>query len=124
MEPQRQEVTETVVQGDGVTSRQQVAQTTTTSGYKLEQLLWLVLGILEALLGLRFVLALLGANRTNEFAHLIFSASYPFVAPFFGLFGYKFEDGVSHFEIETIVAMVVYALLAWIIVKLVQIVRH
>jgi hypothetical protein len=54
---------------------------------------------------------------------LVYSVSYPFVAPFFGLVGYQFQAGVSRLEIETIVAMVVYAIVGWIIIKLVNIGR-
>jgi hypothetical protein len=41
------------------------------------------------------------------------------VAPFFGLFGYNMQYGVSKFEIYTLVAMAVYAVVAWGLAKLV-----
>lgn len=124
MEEQRREVSETVVEGNGVASRQQVVTDKVATGTKAEQVIWLIVGILEALLAIRFVLALLAANLSNGFAHLIFSVTYPFVAPFFGLFGYQFQYGVSHFEIETLVAMAVYALIGWVIVKIALIARR
>jgi hypothetical protein len=93
------------------------------AGFKVEQIVYLIFGILEAILGLRVVLSLLGANQANSFAHLVYSVSYSFVAPFFGLFGYQFQAGVSRLEIETLVAMVVYAIVGWIIIKLVNIGR-
>jgi len=84
------------------------------------RVIWYVAGILEVLLGLRFVLSLLGANTTNGFANFIYSASHPFVSPFFSLFNYRnYVYGISRFEIYTLVAMLVYALIAWGIVKLV-----
>ena len=129
MEEQRQVVTETVVRPAAVAGAAVApapahpAVEATSAGYKVEQIIWLIVGILEAILALRFVLALLGADRTNAFAHFIYAATYPFVAPFFGLFGYRFVYGVAHLEIETLVAMGVYALIAWGITKLVNIVR-
>lgn len=123
MEEHRQVVTETVVQGNGAATTQQVVDRRATTGYKVVQIIWLILGILEALLAIRFVLALLAANQSNAFAHFIFAVTYPFVAPFFGLLGYQFQYGVSHLEVETLVAMAVYALVAWGIVKLVQVIR-
>ena len=45
------------------------------------------------------------------------------VQPFFGLFGYTFHYGVTRFEFETVVAMIVYALIGWVIVKIIQIAR-
>lgn len=98
-----------------------VADRTGTS--TAERVVYYILGILMAVLAFRFVLSLLGANRDNVFAGLIYGISYPFVAPFFGLFGYRVQYGVSRFEIETLVAMAVYALLAYGIVKLIRIAR-
>lgn len=80
----------------------------------LSRLIWFVAGVILVLLAFRFLLSLLGANRNNGFADLIYSASYPFVAPFFGLFSYdNINYGVSRFEIYTLVAMLVYAAIAW-----------
>ena len=85
-----------------------------------ERVVWYVAGILLVLLGFRFVLSLLGANTTNGFANFIYSTSHPFVAPFFSLFSYRTTiNGVSHFEIYTLVAIVFYAVIAWGIAKLV-----
>lgn len=88
------------------------------------RVIWYITGILLALLAFRFVLSLLGANRGNPFADFIYSVTYPFVAPFFGLFGYSVRYGVARFEIETLVAMAVYALVAYAIVKLIDIGRR
>lgn len=87
------------------------------------RIIWYFAGILLTLLAFRFVLSLLGANRGNAFADFVYSVMFPFVAPFFGLFGYEFERGVVRFEIETLVAMAVYALLAYGVVQLIRIVR-
>lgn len=125
MAEQIQETQETVTEGNGVASRNRVIRNSDTSGAsRAEQLIYLVLGVLEAILGLRVVLSLLGANASNGFANLIYSISYPFVSPFFGLFRYQFQAGVSRLEIETIVAMIVYGLVAWGIVQFTRIARH
>jgi hypothetical protein len=79
----------------------------------------LITGILLTLLGIRFVLSLLGANQGNGFADFVYSITFPFVAPFFGLFGYTMKYGVSRFELETLVAMAVYALIGYGIAKVV-----
>ena len=89
-----------------------------------ERIVWFVAGILLVLLGFRFVLSLLGANTTNGFANFIYSTSHPFVSPFFSLFSYKTNYGVSKFEIYTLVAMLVYAVIAWGIAKLVTLNRQ
>jgi uncharacterized membrane protein len=123
---------------------QQVRETTTRSGDTLqkttkvsnpqaknehqqnvaERVVWFIAGILLVLLGFRFLLSLLGANTTNSFANFIYSASHPFVSPFFSLFSYKnYSYGVSRFEVYTLVAMLFYAVVAWGIAKLVTLDR-
>lgn len=85
----------------------------------IARLIWWAAGIIIILLAFRFVLALLGANPNNAFANFIYNTSHPFVAPFFGLFSYNVvKDGVGHFELFTLIAMAVYAVLAAIVARL------
>lgn len=109
------EVTKTVRDDDGTVGESRQPDGSTLA----ERVIYLLGGILITLLALRVLLSLLGANRENAFADLIYGITYPFVAPFFGLFGYTVEYGVSRFEIETLVAIVVYlaltAMLAWVV---------
>ncbi|HET6924787.1 MAG TPA: hypothetical protein VFH39_03090 [Candidatus Saccharimonadales bacterium] len=88
-----------------------------------QRIIWFLAGILLLLLVFRFVLALLGANPSNWFANFIYTTSHPFVAPFFGLFGYHLQYGVSRFEIYTLVAIAVYVVIAWGLDRLVTIHR-
>lgn len=74
-------------------------------------------GIITVILAMRFVLSLLGANRGNAFASFIYSASYPFVAPFFGLFNYQERLGVGRFEFETLIAIAFWGFVAWMIAR-------
>jgi hypothetical protein len=85
-----------------------------------ERAVWLVAGILEALLGLRFVFALLGANPNNGIASFVYNITHPFVAPFFSLFNYSSVpvSGVGRFELYTLIAMAIYGLIAWGIARL------
>lgn len=76
------------------------------------RVVWFIAAIILTLLAFRFVLSLLGANRDNAFASFVYGVSYPFVAPFFGLFNYQARYGVSRFEFETLIAMAVYAVVA------------
>lgn len=89
------------------------------------RVIWFIAGIIIVLLAFRFVLSLLGANTTNGFANFIYSASHPFVAPFFGLFSYNnIQYGISRFEVYTLIAMAVYAVIAWGLTALVDISRR
>lgn len=88
------------------------------TSYRLVQAIWLLFGIVEGLLAIRFVLKLLGANSAAGFANFIYSASGPFLAPFNNLFGNPASGG-SVLELNTMVAIVVYMLVAWLVAKVV-----
>ena len=85
-------------------------------------IIYVVVGILEVLLLFRFVFQLLGANPNSGFVNFIYALTGLFVAPFYGIFGRPVtSDGTvttSVFDPSTLVAMVVYALVGWAIVKL------
>ena len=85
---------------------------------KLVQAIYLVFGIVEALIAIRFVLKLLAANPAAGFATFIYGLTAPLVAPFVGLFGAP-QAGGSVLEFNALVALVVYALVAWLVAKVV-----
>lgn len=80
-----------------------------------------IYGILAGLLGIRILLSILGANSGNAFASFIYTITYPFVTPFRTLFNIdtSIGNGAYRFEIDTLVAIVVYGLIAWVIIRLV-----
>jgi uncharacterized protein YggT (Ycf19 family) len=82
---------------------------------------WFLLGLLEAMLALRFLLSLLGANERNEFAAAVYGLTGPFVAPFRTLFGAPASAGAV-FELHTLVAMLVIFLVWWAAVKTIGVV--
>ena len=86
---------------------------------RLQQGIYLIFGIIEGLIAIRFVLRLLGANPAAGFASFIYGITAPFLAPFVGMFGTPNFDG-SVLELHSIVAIVVYALLAWVLAKIVK----
>jgi len=90
---------------------------TTKPLYKGTQIVWYILGILETLLVIRFILKLLGANPDAGFSNFIYDVSYVFAAPFLNVFRMTKVDS-SIFEWTTLLAMVVYYLIAWGIMKL------
>lgn len=85
--------------------------------YRGTQIVWYVLGVLEALLAIRFALKLLGANAGAGFTSFIYGVTYPFAAPFLGVFNRTQIVG-STVEWTTLLAMLVYWLLAIAIIKL------
>ncbi|HEX9055894.1 MAG TPA: YggT family protein [Ktedonobacterales bacterium] len=91
--------------------------------YRLAQVVYLILGIVETLLAIRFVMKLLAANADAAFTALIYGITGPLVAPFEGVFPNAAGDR-SVLELATLLAMVIYALLAWGIVKVIDISRR
>lgn len=87
----------------------------------------LLVGLLEVLLGLRFFLRLTGANPENLFAKTIYNVSNPFAAPFVNLFGPADNAeavlGKHIFDLNLLVAMVVYAILGAVGVRIVRYVQ-
>ncbi len=85
--------------------------------YRAKQVVWLIVGLIVALIGLRFVLLALGANMNVGFGALILAITQPFVAPFLPLFG----EQQARVEFSALIAIAVYLLIGWGISKLLEI---
>jgi len=117
------EVRQSVVSDDGVDVPQK--KVVDEHGTDVaERIVYFIGGLIMALLALRFLLSLMGANRGNAFASMIYSVSYPFAAPFFGLFNYQANYGVSRFEFETLIAILVWGLVTLGVARLLTIGRR
>jgi hypothetical protein len=96
------------------------ATSTQTAG----RFIYYLLGVLEFLLVFRLIFKLAGASQGSAFVSVIYSISRVFILPFSGIFRSATATGVETtavFEPATLVAIVVYALLAWGLVALVRI---
>ena len=95
-----------------------------TSSQTVEYLVYFLFGILEALLVFRLIFKLTGASLSSAFVGLIYGLTGIFILPFEGIFRRGFAQGVettSVLEPSTLVAIIVYVVLAWGIVKLLRI---
>lgn len=90
--------------------------------FRLYQVIWYVLGVVEVLLASRILLKLIGANLDSGFTSFIYSISAPLAAPFRGVLGVT-TSLESVIEWSTIIAMAVYAVVAFGIVKLFQLIK-
>jgi YggT family protein len=84
---------------------------------KITRAIYLIFAVIEALLAIRFVLKALGANAEASFAQLIYAVTGPLVAPFVGVFGTPQAASGAVLEVQTLIALVIYALLAWLLVR-------
>jgi hypothetical protein len=89
-------------------------------------IVWFLVGTITVLLSIRFVLKLLGANPNSSFVNVVYSITNVLTAPFDTIFGVtRTTSGEvnSVFEPSIIVAALIYALLGWGIVKLINLNR-
>ena len=99
-------------------------KTAATTSQTIEYLIYFFFGALDVLLAFRLVFKLAGAGTTSAFVSFIYGITGLFILPFEGIFSPGVSRGLetaSVLEPATLVALVVYAFLAWGIVKLVQI---
>jgi hypothetical protein len=91
--------------------------------FKATQVIWLLLTIFEALLALRFVLKLIGANPASPFAVVLYGFTGFFLYPFANLIGTPAAGGMV-LEISTLIAMLVYGLIAWAVERIVFVIFY
>lgn len=86
--------------------------------FKATQAVWLLFGMLEALIALRILLKLIGANPSSPIAALIYGFTDLFLFPFAGLTPTPAAGGMV-LEISSLFAMLIYALIAWAIERII-----
>ena len=86
--------------------------------FKITQLIWLMLGILEALIALRIGLKLIGANSDSPIVALIYGFTDLFLFPFAGMTATPAAGGMV-LELSSFFAMVIYALIGWAVERVV-----
>jgi hypothetical protein len=118
------EVRETSAQPDGTqVQRQNISRSTQVSGVVTAQrIVWFIVGIINVLIAIRFALLLLGANQSAGFVDFIYGITSVLVAPFAGIFGQP-SYGEFVFDWSSLLAIAVYSLIAWGIVKLLTLSR-
>lgn len=78
-----------------------------------------VFGLVEILITLRFLLKLFGANPESTFVKILNGITGVFVYLFKGIFAERpFGSGYAVFEPASIVAIIVVAIIAWVVLRL------
>ncbi|MBK7319456.1 MAG: YggT family protein [Anaerolineales bacterium] len=91
--------------------------------FKATQLVWLLFGILEALIALRIGLKLIGANPESPIVALIYGFTYLFLFPFEGLVGSP-GSGNMVLELSSMFAMLIYGLIAWAMERIIWLIFY
>jgi YGGT family len=83
------------------------------------QVVWWIVGFVDVLLAIRFLLKLLGGSTVSGFVTFMYNITQPLVAPFHGIFNTTVQ-GRSILEPESLVAIAIYSLIGWGIVSLIH----
>lgn len=93
-----------------------------STGGQIASIVYVIGSAITALLLIRFVLLLLGANPATAFVEFVYSLSEPLVYPFHGILGnFRPQAGAvvqSVFDTASLVAALVYSVLSGIIGRL------
>jgi len=87
-------------------------------GYFVAQVINVIFGIIEFLLLVRVVLELLAANASAPFIAWIYQLTGGLMGPFVNAFPNLALGGGSFIDVVAILAMIVYAVIGWIILQL------
>lgn len=90
----------------------------------IEYIIYYILGAVDILLAFRFIFKLTGANAVSPFVNLIYTLTSIFIMPFEGIFRRGVAEGIETtaiFEPSTVVAIIVYAIIAWGLAKLIRV---
>jgi uncharacterized protein YggT (Ycf19 family) len=84
---------------------------------------WWVVGFLNTIIAIRFLLKLFGASTQSSFVRFMYDITAPLVAPFHGIFN-TVSEGRAVLEPESLVAMVIYTLIGWGIISLIRLIKR
>jgi hypothetical protein len=106
------------------------SSTTTTSTYRRSgesqgvfrtvQLIWLIVGVIDLLIALDFIFRAAAANNTG-FAHYMYRIGGRLASPFDGIFNLTVVNGKSVLRWPDVLAVAIYTIAAYILVRLVRI---
>lgn len=87
-------------------------------GIIMRKAVWCVFGFIISLVSLRLLLPILGFSATSDFASYIYGISSLFVVPFYTVMTPQPGYTNALIEINSLVAILVYGLIAWGLAKL------
>ncbi|PJC31351.1 YggT family protein [Candidatus Roizmanbacteria bacterium CG_4_9_14_0_2_um_filter_38_17] len=90
--------------------------------FRSYQIIWYIVGVVEVVLAFRLLFKLLGANASSGFTSFIYAISAPLAGPFAGILGTTASSS-SIIEWSTLITMAVYAVIAYGIIALFQLVK-
>jgi hypothetical protein len=92
--------------------------------YILTRVIYAAFGLAELILGLRFILKLFGANAGNDFVNWVYETSAAVLDPFRGIFPTQVFKSAFVIEFSTLFAIIIYALMAMLLVYIVELITR
>lgn len=102
------------------TTRHEEGKEQRAATFKATQVIWLLLGLLEGLIALRIIFKMMGVNAANAFANLLYGVTDLFLFPFNNLIRNP-SAGNMVLEVSSLIAMIVYLLIGWALVRIVYV---
>lgn len=84
----------------------------------------IIIGVIEAFIGLRIILKLVAANPQTPFVSWIYEMSRGLIWPFAGMFPSPELEGGSIIEFNALLALLAYAFIGYILMELVSYIDH
>ena len=85
--------------------------------HRASAVVWTLTGFVEILVAMRIIFKLIGAHASNGFVRTIYDLSGVFVNPFQGIVR-DLSSGSFTFEINSLIAMLIFVIIAWGVLKL------
>lgn len=92
------------------------------SANKTLQVIYYLAGVLSLIIGVRFILLLIGA-RSIGIVTFVYQITEPFVSLFYGIFGRTIAYGTSRFEVESLLAVATIGIVTFIITGFVRLLK-
>ncbi len=86
----------------------------------LIKLFYTAITLIEGLIGIRFILNLINANKNNDIVAAVFQYSEPFVKPFYGITSSTFNMFGIEFDLNSLVALVFFMVIGYIAIELMK----
>ncbi len=84
----------------------------------------IILGVIEASIGLRIILKLVAANPQTPFVSWIYETSRALIWPFQGMFPSPTLEGGAILEFNALIALLAYAFIGYLLMELVTFLEH
>lgn len=84
------------------------------------RLFYVLTQLVEALIAIRFILLMLGANTSNYLVASVYKYSEPFVQPFKGIVTKDFDIFGLIFDVNSLVALFFFTILGYILLSLIK----